>query len=299
MYRLQANPWGIRFMTMFHMSNDSHLFADEAGPGLLPLYEAKMMHQFDHRWATYTADGKIRDITEQEKSIENLEILSRYWVAKSEVLKRLTAVGWSRKWLIAWRRNCRSTDERTCIATVLPLAAAGDSCFLMLPSVEDDFLAAALIANLNSLVFDFVTRQKVGGMNFSFYLMKQLPFIRPEAYTDETFNFILNRVLKLIYNSLDQVDWANDLGFRGAVFPWCPDQRQRLRAELDAYYARLYGLTRDELRYILDPADVMGHDYPSETFRGLKNNEMRDFGEYRTQRLVLEAWDKLEAGELH
>ena len=72
-----------------------------------------------------------------------------------------------------------------------------------------------------------------------------------------------------------------------------------LRAELDAYVARLYGLTRDELRYILDPADVMGVDYPSETFRVLKNNDVREFGEYRTQRLVLEAWDCLESGALH
>jgi hypothetical protein len=52
------------------------------------------------------------------------------------------------------------------------------------------------------------------------------------------------------------------------------------------------------LRYILDPADVMGPDYPSETFRVLKNNEMRQYGEYRTQRLVLDAWDRMERGEL-
>ena len=66
------------------------------------------------------------------------------------------------------------------------------------------------------------------------------------------------------------------------------------RADLDAFYARAYGLTRDELRYILDPADVKGPDYPSETFRVLKNNELRQFGEYRTQRLVLAAWDRLD-----
>ena len=71
-----------------------------------------------------------------------------------------------------------------------------------------------------------------------------------------------------------------------------------LRAELDAYYAKLYGLTRDELRYILDPTDVMGQDYPSETFRVLKKKEQGEFDEYRTQRLVLAAWDKLERGEL-
>ena len=66
-----------------------------------------------------------------------------------------------------------------------------------------------------------------------------------------------------------------------------------MRAELDAYYAHLYGLNRDELRYILDPTDLMGTDYPSETFRVLKNNEIREFGEYRTQRLILEAWHQL------
>ena len=68
-----------------------------------------------------------------------------------------------------------------------------------------------------------------------------------------------------------------------------------LRAELDAAYAHLYGLSRDELRYILDPADVKGEDYPSETFRVLKTNEIRRYGEYRTRRLVLEAWDHLTA----
>ena len=77
-------------------------------------------------------------------------------------------------------------------------------------------------------------------------------------------------------------------------FPWNPERRAQLRAELDAYYARLYGLDRNELRYILDPADVMGEDYPSETFRVLKKNEIQEFGEYRTQRLVLAAWDALE-----
>ena len=83
------------------------------------------------------------------------------------------------------------------------------------------------------------------------------------------------------------------------TFPWHPERRAQLRAALDAYYARLYGLTRDELRYILDPADIMGEDYPSETFRVLKKNEIREFGEYRTQRLVLAAWDQLESGELN
>ena len=78
-------------------------------------------------------------------------------------------------------------------------------------------------------------------------------------------------------------------------FAWDEDRRAHLRADLDAFYARAYGLTRDELRYILDPADVKGPDYPSETFRVLKEKEIRQHGEYRTRRLVLAAWDRMEA----
>jgi hypothetical protein len=93
--------------------------------------------------------------------------------------------------------------------------------------------------------------------------------------------------------------WAYDLAAydprpvveRGRPFAWNPERRTQLRAELDAYYARLYGLTHDELRYVLDPKDVMGDDYPSETFRVLKEGEIRTCGEYRTRRLVLEAFD--------
>ena len=67
----------------------------------------------------------------------------------------------------------------------------------------------------------------------------------------------------------------------------------QLRAELDAYYAHLYGLTRDELRYILDPKEVYGEDFPGETFRVLQEKEIKQFAEYRTRRLVLDACDSI------
>ncbi len=79
------------------------------------------------------------------------------------------------------------------------------------------------------------------------------------------------------------------------LFLWGGERRALTRAELDACIARLYGLTRDELRYILDPADVYGPEFPGETFRVLKEKEIKQFGEYRTRRLVLEAWDREQA----
>ena len=77
-------------------------------------------------------------------------------------------------------------------------------------------------------------------------------------------------------------------------FKWDEERRARLRAELNAFFAKLYGLTEEELRYILDPQDVFGPDFPGETFRVLKEKEIKQFGEYRTKRLVLEAWKKFQ-----
>jgi hypothetical protein len=83
------------------------------------------------------------------------------------------------------------------------------------------------------------------------------------------------------------------MGYDGPPFKWDEERRALLRAELDAYYAKLYGLSRDELRYILDPQDVYGPNFPGETFRVLKEKEIKQHGEYRIRRLVLEAWDRM------
>jgi hypothetical protein len=157
---------------------------------------------------------------------------------------------------------------------------------------------AALLGNMSSLICDFITRQKVGGLALNYFTIKQLPILSPSRYSDSDLLMIVPRVLELTYTAVDLSPWAHDLGFSGQPFVFDLDRRAILRSELDAIYARLYGLSRDDLRYILEPSDVMGYGYPSETFQVLQNNEIRHLGEYRTRRLVLEAWDKLEQGEL-
>ena len=165
----------------------------------------------------------------------------------------------------------------------------------MFQSNQRPALLACLVADFDSMVHDWATRQKIGGINFNFYVKRQIATLPPSAYTQADIDYIVPRVLELTYTSHSLKPWAEDLGFAGEPFRWDEDRRALLRAELDARYARLYGLTRDELRYILDPADLLGPDYPSETFRVLKEKELAAFGEYRTQRLVLEAWDCEEA----
>jgi hypothetical protein len=156
-------------------------------------------------------------------------------------------------------------------------------------------LEAALIANCNSLILDFVARTKVSYLTLAQFIFKQLPILTPNFCTDPRLAFIVPKVLELTYTSHSIAPFARGLGYDGPPFAWDEHRRARLRADLDAFYARAYRLERDELRYILDPADVRGSDYPTETFRVLKEKEIRQFGEYRTRRLVLEAWDRMAA----
>lgn len=295
---LEGNPWGIRFMRQLDMASDSHLFHDSAGPGRLPLYEAKMIEQYDHRAGSYekrTGDRGFRVLPATPSDLyedPSYCVTPYYWVDKANVEQRLGNT-WGREWFIGFKDITSAVAYRTFILTVLPYAAVGHTLPLILPSIPDVRRATCLLANCNSIVIDYIARQKIGYIHMTYGYVKQLPVFAPASYSDTDLAFIVPRVLELTYTAYDLAPWANDLGYTGAPFPWNPERRARLRAELDAYYARLYGLTRDELRYVLDPADVMGEDYPSETFRVLKNHEMREFGEYRTQRLVLAAWDQL------
>jgi hypothetical protein len=152
-----------------------------------------------------------------------------------------------------------------------------------------------LYANLNSIAADFVCRQKISGSHLKQFVLEQLPILPPRAYDEAALGFIVPRVLELTYTSHSMAPFARDLGHDGPPFGWDEARRAQLRAELDAWYALAYGLTRDELRYVLDPKDVMGEDYPSETFRVLQKNELARHGEYRTRRLVLAAYDELMA----
>lgn len=261
----------------------------------VPLYEAKMIHQFDHRWAGYDEAGEsASDFGPEQKRDPQAEPAPRYWVPHEEVEARLKAKDWERGWLMGWRDIARATDERTTIMSLIPRCAVGHTTPLMFADAPPEKWAP-LLANLNSLTLDYCARQAVGGTHLTYGYLKQFPILPPGFYEASRLGFVAPRVLELTYTSHSMAPFARDLGYEGKPFPWDEERRALLRAELDAFYARAYGLTRDELRYVLDPAEVKGADYPSESFRVLKEKEIRSFGEFRTRRLVLEAWDRMEA----
>lgn len=248
----------------------------EAIERMLPLYEAKMIHQFDQRWATYEPDGSVRDVTPAEKENPAFTTLSRYWVREEVVRDRLSN-RWGQNWLFAWRRIARSTDERTFISTLLPRVAAGDSLFLGLPhNVSDGWCFVALTS---SFAFDYVFRQKTGGVNASFFLVEQLPIPEPtqllaHAPTDETWEQFLRSRSRA----------ASSLGID-------VEQRDAIRAEIDAACFVLYGITRADADYIMD------------TFLIVKRKEEATLGSYVTKERVLAAYDEMQiaidSGELY
>ncbi len=207
------------------------------------------------------------------------------------------------KWLFGWRKITNTTNRRTLICSAFPAVAAVDSVYIARTDRPAD-KALCLLAQWSSLICDYVARNKVGGTNFTYGYFNQMPSLRPEQLSQKSASFIVPRVLELTYVSNDMKGLYDDVIMlsadydgrkigRGLPYAFDPDRRLQLKAELDAYIGHLWGISRDELRFILDPCSLMGQGYPSETFRGLRDAEIKEFGEYRTQRLVLEAWDRI------
>jgi hypothetical protein len=311
------NPWQADVYRAFNLGDPKILgFTKQAGeikaeenllsistPNYFRVYEAKMFHQYDHRFATYEnrsqtygRNSDVNDVKVEEKKDTRFVVHPRLWIKKDILYSQYR--GHQPRWLLGYRNICRSTDERTMISSLLPLSATDYSVRLIFVNVDTPISYALILGNLNSIVFDFCTRQMAAGINLSDYIMRQLPVLPPDTYNKTHIDYIMPRVVELMYTSYDLKPFAEDMGYFEQPFVWDDQRRAMLRAELDAYYGKLYSLTRDELRYILDPQDVYGQDFPGETFRVLKDKEIRQFGEYRTRRLVLEAWDRLEGIEV-
>ena len=190
-------------------------------------------------------------------------------------------------WLQAFRGITNATNERTLLTDNIPWSGVGNSA----PVVEYDHaraVASALVfANMNSFPLDWVARLSVGGANMNFFIVKQLPVLRPEAHLEEAFSgmrwveFIIPRALELTYSSWEMQPFAADLGYKGAPFRWDDERRFLLRCELDAAFFQMYGLEHDEVDYIMD------------TFPGVKRDDENAHGEYRTKRVILEIYDDM------
>ena len=310
----ERRAWPVKYVRMFDMTNDSHLFRTatqleaegfypvagnrwKKGEELyLPLYQGRMIWHFDHRANSVRVNPESthnpylsEEVTEAQHADPDFLPQTQYWVPTQDVEEVLPQ---SRGYALGFRDIARPTDVRTMIAAVVPQVGCGNTLPVLLPA-EGDFdggSAACLLANLNSFAFDYATRQKAQGTHLNWYIVEQLPVIASDAYDrrfgDKTAEeLVRDHVLRLTYTARDMAPFARDLSYDGPPFIWDEEERRHLRARLDALYFHLYGLSRDDAAYVLD------------TFPIVRRQDEAGFGRYLTRDLILAYMNALAAGD--
>ncbi|MFN7283250.1 MAG: Eco57I restriction-modification methylase domain-containing protein, partial [Dolichospermum sp.] len=242
------DKWNLKLTNEFHMTNDSHLFKTEPGKGRLPLYEGKMIHQFNHNW------GK-----------------PKYWLDEKEARQALLKRGeidngqklYYQCYRLGFRDIASSTNERTMIATMLH---TNIFCNHKLPTAiikSDNSLdyksELFLLTIFNSFVADYSLRQRVT-TNLTFFIVYQTPVPRLTE-KDPYFQEIVERAAKLICTTAEYDELAREVGL-GSHENGVTDERERgkIRAELDGIIAHLYGLTETEFSHILSTFPIVAEE---------------------------------------
>lgn len=317
----EVKTWPVKYSTMFHMTNDSGLFrtreeleekeraysigGNRFGSSKgewIPLYVGRMVHQFDHRAASVKVNPESLhnqslsgDIGLTQKANPDFVPTPQYWVPADKVVFPNGL-----EWVIAFRDIARPTDVRTMIAAAVPFVGLGNTIPILIGDHLNTYrqMTPCLIANFNSILLDYVVRQKVHGTHLNWYIVEQLPIIPPDRYETVLFGsktageIIREAVLELTYTAHDMVPFARDMGYvdrNGKIKPpflWDEERRLQLRAKLDAVFFHLYGVTdRNDVRYVFS------------TFPIVEAQEIKIYGTYRSRELCLAHINALASGD--
>ena len=253
------NKWNLELSSEFNMTTASHLFKNSDGKGRLPLYEGKMIHQFNH-----------------------LLSKPRYWVIESEgreaILGRKSENNQTldyQAYRLGFRDIARNTDSRTLISTVIPPAFHGNKFPTLKVYDENSNLILSYSNQLylagvwNSFVLDYFLRLKVSA-SINFFYIYQLPVPRLTE-KDAGFMPIVERASKLICTTPEFDDLAKEVGLESHKNGVTDEaERQTLRAELDALVAHLYDLTEAEFEYILTTFPIVSDAVKAETLEAFR-----------------------------
>lgn len=312
----KAVNWKVSFLRMFEQDNDAELFmsaTDLASKGFelhgnkwrkgrsefWPLYEGKMFQAFDHRAAGVLIDrgnwvrqGQSKDSSTVQHQKPDFAVIPRWWIRREVVDERLETI--PQPALIGFKRVTSSTNQRTFIAALLPRTAVVHTApLIVLPHEVSARLLCCFLANINSFVFDYVTRQKIGNVELSFFIIRQLPFLVPRRYAarcpwdkrQSLEKWISDRVIKLTCTAEDMIPLAEAAGFTKRVHRWDDHERAELRAQLDAAYFLLYGIQREDVEYILSTFQGMSAEGGQPLLTGTRQRER-----------ILDTYQQMSAG---
>jgi hypothetical protein len=279
----------------------------------VPVWESKLLHQFDHRFASFAGvseaernKGNCRELSSVEKQ-DVWVSLPRHWAPLDAVNESLSSRGWDRSWTLGYRDITNATNERTAIASCLPEGGAAQPLNLFLP--QSGLHGIFWLASMNSIVLDYVTRQRIGGVHLNITTCRQLPIIGPASVPADIAQFVCARVLELVFTSPALEQFAQDCGWSGPPFRWDEERRFLIRCELDAAFFHVYlpadangnwqvadGETTEDLVRLKksspSPRDAVA--YIMDAFPIVRRNDEKKHGEYRTKRIILELYDAMQ-----
>ena len=255
----------------------------------LPLYESKLIYSLNSRYGTFknvpkevrfNTKAQVNYSTSNELKESDFSVFPRYWVNELEIKKVFKK--WTNKnWFYGFRNICRGlTDYRTAIFSVIPYSAVGNSITLIFPRDNDYSDFYLFIANSVSLPFDYIVRQKLGGSNLNFFVFKQLSIVPKIKYSTKTKEAIKKIIVELVYDNEDLNGFVDEYKPKQILVNYSEANRFNLFCSLDAIYAHLYGIAREEMEYILD------------TFPIIKRRDIAKYGTFHTKDTVLKLYDE-------
>lgn len=287
-----------------------------------PIYEAKMFHQYDHRFGTYVGQtsaqanqGKLPELTSEQHNDPDYYSQPRWWV-ETKVGDERTRALFHHGWVIAFRDITSPVVFRTAICSVLPHFCTTETCRCVFFEEESHSKRAlAFITSINSFPLDFICRTKFSGNHLSTFIVKQLPL--PTREMIEVFlerlnlssNWVDTRALELIYTAWDLETFAQDCGWSGPPFHWDETRRFLLRCELDSMFFHIYlpsekngdwclaeGETAEDLMRLRTSFQTPRNavEYILDTFPIVRRRDEEKWGEYRTKRVILEIYDEIQ-----
>ncbi|EED2219262.1 class I SAM-dependent DNA methyltransferase, partial [Campylobacter jejuni] len=261
----------IDFRQELNMTSDKDLFIEEFREGLLPLYEGKMIHQFDANFSQATY------FLEKAKFDEHLKSKELYR-AKKATGKELNPklIKYDREFFrLGYRAVARDTDERTLIASLLPKNCGfGHSMFANAPKqyiVKDDEICMDIVpyerilfvlALFNSLVVDFIIRNMVQ-INVSKSYLERIPLPQPsdeEIQNNEIYKTLAKNALLLqLYNDQNRHfdELKQEFNIKNEEIPKTKKAYDILRAKNDLLIKELYSLNDDEFSYMISTFKVL------------------------------------------
>ena len=267
--------------TILSLEGDSWIRVADIRNVALPLYEGRMIGQFDSSRKGWVG-GKGRAAVWQEIPWNRKRIEPQFLMSSTAYADAIASPSRPK---VSYMRVASSTNSRTAIATLLWGVPTGDTAATL--SSENLATTVLLTAVFNSLVFDFVTRLRMTGLHLDLHVVEQNPV--PVSSDRPEFRALIELAVQLNFESkwfapkkLEIVgpNGGTGLGLHTDL-ALLPAARSRSLAVLNALIASIFGLNYSDLLRVTRDCDL-----PTEALQPKSTGTLDTKGFWRADRHI-------------